>query len=220
VWGPANLIYFPDKQNENDIQPGVFAALLNTDTVEKVIARERQEYDKRKNIITYANYRNILVMTQPGINSCVHVIDGMQPEYSPGEWDLIRKVEPYSEIEHVLVDETPHTPPTVVFGPEPVHSWCYYYQKADLARQRGEWENVLGIGEQAFGQGFEPKDPIEWMPFLQAYAMTGNIERLTELAPVVTRDSYISPQVCQIINSMSDIPTDVTETVSSLYCPE
>jgi len=113
-----------------------------------------------------------------------------------------------------------HTPPTVVFGPEPYHGWCYYYQKADLARQQGEWEDVQRIGEQAFGQGFEPQDPIEWMPFLQAYAVAGNVERLTDVAPMITRDSYISLQACQIIGSMSDIPADAAETVNSLYCPE
>lgn len=218
VWGPANLIYYPEKQSEQDIQPGVFAVLLNKETVEKVIARERQEYDKRKNIITYPNYRNILVMTQPGNNSCVHIIDGTQPEYSYGEWDLIREVEPYSEIGHVFTDTSPHTPPTVIFGPELARGWCYYYQKADLARQRGEWENVKRIGEQAFGLGFEPKDLVEWMPFLQAYAISGDKNRLVELAPVINVDSYTSQQICQKIVSMSDVSADTKEVIESLYC--
>jgi len=220
IWGPANLIYYPEKQNPENIQPGVYAALLSRDTIEKVHARERQEYDKRKTIVTYTNYRNILVLTQPGVNSCVHVLDGMRPEYSTGEWDFIREVGSYSEIEHVLADETPHTPPTVVFGPEPDHGWCYYYQKADLARQRGEWEKVLEFGEQAFGRGFEPKDPIEWMPFLQAYSVTGNIDRLIELAPIVTADPYISAQVCQILGETPGLSDAVREAVNSLYCAE
>ncbi|HAW51016.1 MAG TPA: hypothetical protein DCX54_01625 [Flavobacteriales bacterium] len=183
-----------------------------------MIARERQEYDKRKNIITYANYRNILVMTQPSVNSCVHVINGMQSEYSPGEWDLIREVGPYSEIEHILVNETPHTPPTVVFGPEPAHGWCYYYQKADLARQRGEWEKVLEIGSQAFGQGFEPVDLIEWMPFLQAYALNGDVEHLRELSPVVNAVPYISEQVCQILRTTPGLSNIVIKNINSLFC--
>jgi len=220
IWGPANLIYYPEKINDEYIQPGVYAAILNKDTVEKVLARERQEYDKRKTIVTYANYRNILVMTQLGSNSCVHVLDGMYLEYSKDEWDLILQVGPYSEIEHVLADETPHTPPTVVFGPEPSHGWCYYYEKATLARQRGEWNQVLEIGSQAFSQNFKPKDPIEWMPFLQAYAMTGNIERLIELAPIITSDPYIYRQACQILGSMENISNEVSEAINSLYCLE
>ncbi|NTW12648.1 MAG: hypothetical protein HGA30_04985, partial [Anaerolineales bacterium] len=218
VWGPANLIYYPEKQNEKNIQPGVYAALLNTSTIEKVKAGERQEYNKRKTITTYANYRNILVLAQAGENSCVHVLDGTRPEYSNGEWDFIREVGPYSEIEHVLTEETPHTPPTIAFGPEPDRGWCYYYQKADLARQRGAWGQVLEIGGQAFGQGLEPRDLIEWMPFLQAYAVSGDAARLAELAPVIGADPYIAGQACQILDAMPSLSSPVKEVVTAHYC--
>jgi len=218
IWGPANLIYYPEKQNEKNIQPGLFAAILNSANVDKILARERQEYGKRKNIITYTNYRNILVMTQPGVDSCVHIIDGAQPEYSDNEWDFVRETEPYSEIEHVLIDETPHTPPTVVFGPEPVHGWCYYYQKANLARQRGEWDKVQSIGDQAFSQGFEPKDAIEWIPFLQAYAINENTNQLVELAPLISADAYVSEQVCRIFKTMPGLSNAVLKTIESEYC--
>lgn len=219
VWGPANLIYYPDeRQNEKNIQPALFAAVLNRDTVEKVLARERQEYRKRKTIVTYANYRNILVLTQPGVNSCVRVIDGNAPEFSNGEWDFILQVGPYSELEHALANETPHPPPTIVFGPEPEHGWCYYYQKADLARQRGEWDEVREIGEQAFGRGFEPKDLVEWMPFLQAYAIGGDVDRLIELAPRIGTQPHIAEQACRILVSTEGIAEPVLEEATSLYC--
>ncbi len=218
VWGPASLIYYPEKQNPEVIQPGLFAAVLNADTITKIQARERQEYDNRKNIITYKNYRNILILTQPTANSCVHVINGISPEYSQGEWDSIRAVGPYSELEHILVDGTPHTPPTIVFGPEPARGWCYYYQKADLARQKGNWNEVLEIGNQAFEKGLLPIDIIEWMPFLQAYAQTGNVDRLTELALTINTVPYVSQQTCQILGSMSGLSLEMLETVTSLYC--
>jgi hypothetical protein len=218
VWGPASLIYYPEKQNPKNIQPGLFAALLNRDTVGKVLVRERQVYDKRKNIVTYANFRNILILTQASSNSCVHMIDGNQPEYSNHDWDAVRVIGSFSEIDHVLVDETPHTPPEIVFGPEPAHGWCYYYQKADLARQRGEWDQVLEIGGQAFGRGMEPLDLIEWMPFLQAYAKAGNMDRLTELAAIITTDPYISQQSCRIMGSMPDISHAVLKIINDLYC--
>jgi hypothetical protein len=218
IWGPANLIYFPDKQNPENIQPGVYAVLLNDQTVEKVHARERQVYDKRKTITTYANYRNILVLTQPSVNSCVHVLDGIKPEYSIGELDFVQEVGAFSEIEHVLTDEASHAPPTVVFGPEPSHGWCYYYQKADLARQRGEWESVLEIGEQAFSEGFEPMDLIEWMPFLQAYALNEDTVRLEELSSTITTDVFIAHQVCEVLGDMPEISPNVADATNSLFC--
>jgi len=220
VWGPANLIYYPEKQKLDAIQPGIYASVFDKDAVDRVLARERQKYDNRRNIITYPNYRNILVLVRPSVNSCVHIINGSQPEFSDHDGEEVRAVGPYSEIEHVLADETPHTPPTVVFGPEPAHGWCYYYQMADLARQLGEWDKVINISEQTFGQGLEPGDPIEWMPFLQAYAMTGNVERLTDLIPVIKADPFVASQVCEIIYNVPGLSTDMAATVDSLYCPE
>jgi hypothetical protein len=220
IWGPANLVYYPENQAAKGIQPAIFAAVLNKDTVTKVLAQKRQEFDNRKNIITYKNYRNILILTQPTLESCVHVINGLQPEISELEPDSIRSMGPYSELEHILVDEAPHTPPLLVFGPEPDHGWCYYYQKASLARQRGDWSEVLRMGEEAFESDLAPEDGIEWMPFLQAYAHTGNVERLEELAPQITSSSYLAQQVCQSITSMPDASEAVHETVKSLYCTE
>jgi len=44
-------------------------------------------------------------------------------------------------------------PPAAVFGDEPVHGWCYYFEKAELARQQGDWQQVAALGEQAFALG-------------------------------------------------------------------
>ena len=220
VWGPASLIYYPQKQNPKLIQPGLFAAILNQDTVTKIEARERQEYDNRKNIITYKNYRNFILVNQPSPGSCVHVINGASLEYASHELDFIRAIGSYSEIEHVLVEETPHTPPAVVFGSEPAHGWCYYYQKADLARQKGDWESVVQLGEQASNLGLAPTDLIEWMPILQAYAQTGNVERLKELVPMINTDPSIARQACQILSRPSGLSPDITEIIPTLYCNE
>jgi hypothetical protein len=220
IWGPANLIYYPEKQKLDNIQPTLFASVLNKGTVIKILTRERQEYDIRKNIVTYPNYRNILVLTQPTSASCVHAINSFQPEFSSKELDSIRLIGGYSEVEHVLMDETPHRPPATVFGPEPNHTWCYYYEKADLARQRSDWEEVQRLDSEAFEKGLAPEDMIEWIPFLQSYAKIANVERLTDLAPVVTADPYVAQQACQALNSMPDLSAQVIETIHSFYCLE
>lgn len=220
IWGPANLIYYPEKQNTEKIQPALFASVLNKGMVLKVLTKERQKQDVRKNIVTYPNHRNIVVLTQPTANSCVHVLNGLQPEFSQGELDAIRVIGPYSELEHVLADEAPHTPPIGVFGPEPRRGWCYYYEKADLARQRGDWEAVLRLDREASAQGFVPADTIEWMPFLQAYARTADVERLRDLAPGIASDPYAAAQACRILSSLPELSGDVIEVVDSLYCLE
>jgi hypothetical protein len=138
----------------------------------------------------------------------------------PSGWSVTILRSNNSEIEHVLTDEAPHTPPEIVFGPEPAHEWCYYYEKADLARQRGDWEEVLRLGAQALEKGFAPQDKIEWIPFLQAYAVAGDMVHLTEMASVIAVEPYISQQACQQIGSIQGLSAPVIEVVESLYCLE
>lgn len=219
VWGPANLIYYPEKVNNLDyVQPGIYAAVPNDDTVTKVLIRMRQEYDKRRTIRTYANYRNILILTQPTTKSCVQVINGTQPEISPEESANFQLMAPYSEIEHILADEKFHTPPQDVFGAEPAHGWCYFYQKAALARQRGDWSMAAQLGDEAISQGVYPSDQVEWMPFIQAYAVVGNKDRVEQLSAQFSSGSFLQLQACQILSKTGGLSADVQQQVQTLYC--
>ena len=173
IWGPANLIYYPESVNERFIQPGIYAAILNKDNVIKILTRHRQQFDNGRTIRTYKNFRNILVLTQPTTISCVQVIDGKQLELSTYEDENIMLIAPYSKADLILLNEPFHIPPETIFGPEPPHEWCYYYEKGALARQAEDWETIANIGEEALEKGSSPKDKIEWMPFLQAYAYLG-----------------------------------------------
>lgn len=217
IWGPANLIYYPKNDAPEGIQPTIFATLLNKDTVTKILTRERQVFDNRKNIVTYTNYRNILILSQPSLKSCVHVINSLQPEFSSSESDSVRLVGPYSEIEHVLTDEASHTPPAIVFGPEPHHGWCYYYEKADLARQRGDWNEVLQLADETGNKGLKPSDLIEWMPFLQAYALNGKTKEVATVMNQIQPDEYVMQQACQILKSQP-VDASVQEMLNSQYC--
>ncbi|MDT8898530.1 hypothetical protein QYE77_09640 [Thermanaerothrix sp. 4228-RoL] len=62
------------------------------------------------------------------------------------------------------------------YAPEPPHGWCYYYEQADLARQRRDWETVVALAETAFALGDYPNDPAERLPFIEGYAHTGQWE--------------------------------------------
>ncbi|MBN1454255.1 MAG: hypothetical protein JW963_24770 [Anaerolineales bacterium] len=222
VWGPANLIYHPESERDEYVQPGIYAALLNEDTIDKTLRNKGQEFDNRRTIRTYKNYRRLLVLTRPTAKSCVHVIDGTQPEYSSHEQASIQIIGPYSNLDYILTDMPAPvpTPPAIVFGPEPEHDWCYYYQKATLARQRGDWDEILTLGEDASSKGLAPVDLIEWMPFLQAYARVGDIDRLVELAPVVSSDPYIAQQACKYLGQVPDLAEPVFDVIDSQYCNE
>lgn len=63
-------------------------------------------------------------------------------------------------------------PPAHVFGEEPQRNWCYYYEKAELARQLGDWLQVIALMAEARQQDFGTSYGREWLPLLEAYAAT------------------------------------------------
>jgi hypothetical protein len=217
VWGPANLIYHPDSVNADFPQPGIYAALLNEETIQKVAARERQEFSNRRGIRTYPNYRNILILTQPTVDSCVQVIDGAQPELSSAEDPRIVQLSLFSETAHILTDEAFRKPPAIPFDGEPEHAWCYYYEKASFARQTGNWDEVTRLGEEAFNKGLTPKEQIEWMPFLETYTLSGNVSRLDQVSAHLT-DPTIREQACQILQSKESSSAEVQAEILKNIC--
>ncbi len=218
IWSPADLIYYPDSQSQKFIQPAIYAALLNHDSVEKVLSHQGVDYETRRGSIhTFSNYSNILVITQSTSYSCVRVIDGNQTELSAYEDERVMLMAPYSQIQNVIPGTQFKTPPQFPFGSEPTRSWCYYYEKASYARQVGDWQTVSDLGDQAAKLGLVPQDSIEWMPFLQAYAHFGNQAQLTKLARPMKSDPFVAAQACRILTGMQ-LDSSTTDLVKSLYC--
>jgi len=69
-----------------------------------------------------------------------------------------------------------------VFGREPAHGWCYYFEKASLLAQQGAWQAAADLGDEAFALGDYPNDPMERFVFIEAYARSGNMDRARELS--------------------------------------
>ena len=65
--------------------------------------------------------------------------------------------------------------PPAQFGSEPAHGWCYSYQKAELARQQGDWAAIVSLGDQALAAGLRWNDPSELLPFIEGYAMESKV---------------------------------------------
>jgi len=101
------------------------------------------------------------------------------------------------------------TPPGSIFGAEPEHTWCYFYEKAELAYQYGEWPEVIRLMEAAKKQGFAPSDMKEFLPLLDAYLKTDQIEPALELSLQIKRLSdKVDDQVCNAWLNAAEADTD------------
>ena len=90
--------------------------------------------------------------------------------------EIMRYTATLSNPQFILPAEDGHAakPPPSLSGPEPAHTWCYYFEKADLARQQRNWDEVLTLAEKAFSLEDHPNNPSERIPFIEGYAHTGH----------------------------------------------
>lgn len=207
IWGPANLIYYPERQSANPVEIKLPAAVLTDDVVLEIATNGGVETPLRRGNYLERDFGNVLVMIQSRANGCVRLINGDVPELSPLDQHRLLLIAPFSNLENVKTEGEFPIPPAVVFGKEPEHGWCYYYQKADLARQRGEWEKIPVLLKDALNLGHYPEDALEWMPFLQASAVLGDVDQVRSTAKLVTIDKFLRLQVCNIMTDFMEKET-------------
>ena len=103
-----------------------------------------------------------------------------------------------SDPSRILADAPPPSLPSL-FGAEPQRGWCYFYEKAELARQVGDWAQVVRLGKQAFKLGLAPQEAYEWLPFVEAEARAGSVDEAQKLSIKVSKENpLLTPGLCEI----------------------
>lgn len=159
-------------------------------------------------------------------NGCLRVLDparGDEITYSRQSRYLVSAI-PLSDPARILVnaDQTVKLP----FLEEPEHTWCYYYAKAELAYQQRDWNQVTALIEKAISLGYAPEDPFEWLTYIEAQALTGDLEAARERSlEALARDKRIRPGLCQLWQRVQDqspagseMTSRLTEVVSEFQC--
>ncbi len=107
---------------------------------------------------------------------CVHVLDPEVDVYNRMIPEIDRTSAELNNYDRIITDAEYEPLPEKQFGAEPAHGWCYYYETADLARQKEDWESVAELGDTAFALDDHPNDPMERIPFIEGYAHAGRLE--------------------------------------------
>jgi len=146
----------------------------------------------------YGNTSRAIVIYIPK-NGCLRILDPVLGDQST-----------YANLSPYLADAIPLSDPNLImvdandtlgipFLREPKHAWCYYYTKAELARQKNKWDQIIKLMDEATALGYKPDDPFEWLPYIEAQVVTGNLDDAEKLsAEVMKQDKKISKGLCQV----------------------
>jgi len=125
------------------------------------------------------------------------------------DFSLMREAAALSNPERILREPVSSMP--AFYGAEPSHGWCYYFQKAELARQFGEWDEVNRLAKEAFNLGEHFNNPVELFVFIEGYAHTGEWDEAVKLSKEARQvsKSYVDPLLCKLWKRIE------AETISS-----
>jgi len=164
----------------------------------------------------YGNTSKILVIhyEPPG---CYRVIDPEVEETNRLLPPALRDVARYSNQDVILIEQQAQLPGQL-YGSEPSHGWCYYFGQAELARQKGDWDQVVALGETAFALDDHPNDPVERFVFIEGYAHVGDWKKAVELSNTSYKISknYVGPLLCRLWDRIERQTQSTPEQVSAL----
>ena len=110
--------------------------------------------------------------------------------------------------------ENPAKPDESIFGKEPEHGWCYYFQKADLARQNKDWETIVEIEQHLDEYQMSTEVGSEYIPLIEGMAATGNWDKaISYIEKAHARDKTIEKLLCR---EMTRYQTDYANTKEAL----
>ena len=111
--------------------------------------------------------------------------------------------------------------PPDIFGLDVPKNWCLYYQRADLSRQRGNWQEITSLWEEAQASDKRPANGFEYIPFIEGYAHQNNWTQVKKLARQSNKISqgmyHILCPTLENLEEMTPVSSERDAVIAELY---
>jgi hypothetical protein len=162
----------------------------------------------------------ILLSFNPEMQRCLWVLQPQDVNLRLVNNDM-RQLAAGSDIELIKQPEGDEpTPPEALYGETNTQTWCYYFEKADLARQYSQWDEILRLWDEAQAVGERPDNGFEYIPFIEGWGHTGNWEQVKETTKFAKRISAgLEPSLCSAMDRLAEsapASSEKDETIQGL----
>ena len=141
-------------------------------------------------------------------DGCLRVLDSLyaDAETVPGANYFLLNAVPLSNPGLIQVQALQPVLDETLFGAEPAHGWCYFFEKAELARQQLDWEGIVKLYDQAEQGKFSASAPVENLPFIEAFAVTGDEDTAIKLTErTIKEQKTLCPALVTLWERVSQI---------------
>jgi len=179
----------------------IFLNSPQIESIEELSPNHRILYDFRT--YDFKGSTNQVLMIGDNSSGCLRVLDENLTQiqsftdFYPIPKRMLDAVS-ISNLNTIIPSSTQKTPPSHLFGSEPLHTWCYYFEKAELARQQEDYAQSYSLIQQANQLGYYPRDLTEWYPYIASALRLGHFDEAAELSSrIIVNDSVVKYGVCQ-----------------------
>ncbi len=204
---PINWIYAPDLSGRN--LPYVLFYLKTRFNSASIQANEPIQLQYRT--VNFNGSTSDSVVIYKEADGCLRILDPIygNAETVPGANVYLINAISLSDPDLIKTDAPELILDKTLFGNEPTHDWCYYYTKAELARQQNDWEQVVKLYKDAEKDGFGASMPVENLPFIEGSALTGDTDMAIKLTE---RTLKTQKELCPAIYTLWDRVLKISST--------
>ena len=163
LWFASLGSHFPSRKEQKDLLEGIPIDI------------------NRRYQIFHGNSQDMIIVDfQPARGRCLWILNTYD-RFNPHIGEDLRDFAAFTDFNRILSEPTSSTHDFLRIFDENQDHWCYYYEKADLASQNMDWQTVISLWNQAKQNGHSPDNGLEYRPFVQAFAYSGNWEKAKDL---------------------------------------
>lgn len=221
---PLNLMYAPDNQS-HDLDYVFYYSDVRVGTRLPALEKDLPIHQPYRSF-SFNGSTNQVIAIRYDPPACLQVMDRIYansislPNLSEMQVDELKLTD------LSLIQSEPASQPLAeLFSDSPEVDWCYYFEKADLARQLGDYETAVSLGEEAMQKGFAPRAASEWLPFLESNIRLQNWERVESIAQEIRQaeGNYLNG-LCTILERLAQDETipdrdKLVEYMQAYNCP-
>lgn len=161
----------------------------------------------------------ILLSFNPEMQRCLWVLQPQDTNLRLVNNDM-RQLAAGSDIERIKQADVEPAPPQALYGEMNTQTWCYYFEKADLARQYGQWDEVVRLWNESQANGDRADNGFEYIPFIEGLGHTGDWEQVKELTKFSKRiTAGLEPSLCSALDRLAEsapASSEKDETIKNL----
>ena len=226
---PLNWIYDSGASRNDNQMPYIliYTKIRLGQSLENILPDQPVHFNFRA-FEFYGTTSDTISVYSPG-GQCLRILDKefTNENILPGLPRVYEDLIPLTDLDRIILNPIkPASLPSEIFKTSTQPDWCYYFEKAELARQDGDFKKVVDLANEAESLGLSPKTSSELFVFIEGFANLGLWDKAEDLSmEVIESNPEFSHGICQTWkrvqltgNSNIDQDSEIKEILARLNC--